>query len=427
MKRFEDILAQCIDDVSAGTSSIEECLDRHPSVRERLEPLLRLALVIGRAPDVSPSPGFKVRARVWLMEHIHGSEAVTRWPWFRNPDKMQLIPQRRFSMVHIVVAIALALSALAGGTAYAAQASLPGDALYSVKLGTEQAGMMLLGDDSARAERTLTLVERRIREMVALAERQRLQDLGLAVGKYEYALEKALTMMEQGGDVPAVMANISELVAGATARHLSVLDRVYDTVVPVEAKDAVAHARNVSANGHFHALEALARINPERAVEVNAAAAEDRLKRAGAMAERGDVDELANALWQFEAMAEFGESISRIARESGIDAARVEELIAEATFLHLEELVDVWQRAPGQAQSAIRTAVDRAMARHERAFQVLEQRGAGPPASEVTPERIQERERMRERVDQILDDSVPEALNIPGGASARCGCRGCRG
>jgi len=46
--------------------------------------------------------------------------------------------------VVVIVAIVVALSAL-GGTTYAAQDSLPGDTLYSVKLGFEEATIMLGG------------------------------------------------------------------------------------------------------------------------------------------------------------------------------------------------------------------------------------------------------------------------------------------
>lgn len=424
MKRFEDILAQCIEDVKAGRSSIDDCLDRHSLIRERLEPLLRIALEIRAVPDVRPSAGFKVRARVRLMEQIHQQGTVSRWPWFRYSNQVRLSPHSRLSMVHVIVAIALALSALAGGTAYAAQDSLPGDPLYSVKLATERAGMILPGADFARTERALNLAERRVREMVTLAERGRSQDLGLAVEKYEYALNAALARMEAIGDAAAA-AGIGELVAEATVRHLSVLDIMTDSLESVEAREAITHANYVSEAGHLQALEALARVSPVKAVEINMAAAEGRLNRAGATAERGDIDELQKALQQFAAVAGFAEDISRIAQQVGIDVTRVEELVAQASFLYLEELVDVWQRAPGEAQSAIRAAVDSAMARHERAFQALEQREAGLPASEITPERIQEREKMRERVEQIMDASVPPVLNLPGGAPTGWSCPGC--
>jgi len=327
-------------------------------------------------------------------------------------------------MVRIIVAIALALVALGGGTAYASQASLPGDALYPVKLGTEQAEMMLPGDAIARAERALSFADRRVEEMSALAEKGRSEDLGLAVEKYGYVLNMALARTRMAGDAGPAAGNTTALVAEATARHLSVLDSVYD-MVPPEAQEAIAHARNVSAMGHFRALEALARINPVRAMEINMAAAKDRLNRARATAERGDIEELEHALRQFEEMAEFGEQISQIAQEVDIEVTKVQELLAEATLIHLEALVEVWQGAPAPAQPALKRTMASALARHERAIQALEQKGVGVPASLATPEKIQEQERIRERVEQILSDATPPRVNHPGGVPPGWSCSGC--
>ena len=107
LKKFEDILAQCIEDIKAGRSSIEDCLDKYPSMREQLEPLLRIALEIREPPDVKPSPAFKVKARVQLMDQIHGRQAVTKWPWFRYYSQVKPIPYiRRFSMARVIVAVA---------------------------------------------------------------------------------------------------------------------------------------------------------------------------------------------------------------------------------------------------------------------------------------------------------------------------------
>jgi len=116
LKKFEDILVQCIEDIKAGRSSIEDCLDRYPSVREQLEPLLRIALEIRKPPDVKPSPSFKVKARVWLMDQIHGKQAVTKWPWSRYNSQVKPIPYiRRLSMARFIpaaVAIIVVLAAL---------------------------------------------------------------------------------------------------------------------------------------------------------------------------------------------------------------------------------------------------------------------------------------------------------------------------
>ena len=115
LKKFEDILVQCIEDIKTGRSSIEDCLDRYPSMREQLEPLLRIALEIREPPDVKPSPSFKVKARVWLMDQIHGRQAVTKWPWSRYDSQVKPIPYiRRLSMARVIVAAAVvSLSVLA--------------------------------------------------------------------------------------------------------------------------------------------------------------------------------------------------------------------------------------------------------------------------------------------------------------------------
>jgi len=263
LKKFEDILVQCIEDIKAGRSSIEDCLNRYPSLRERLEPLLRIALAIRETPDVKPSPAFKIRARVQLMDQIHERQTVTKWPWSRYNTQTKPIPQRRrFKMVKIIVAIVLTLSVMAGGTIYAAQDSLPGDFLYAVKLGTEQVGMMLPGDDAARGERALGFAERRVEEMVALAEMGRMDDLDLAVDKYDYALNMALTRIEEAGDRGLATGNITMLVAEATIKHLSVLDEVYD-LVPEEAKPAIARATEKALAGYDRAVQILEQLGIE--------------------------------------------------------------------------------------------------------------------------------------------------------------------
>jgi len=48
VKKLEDMFVKHIEDIEAGKSSIEDCLDRYPSIREQLGPLLRINLEIRR-------------------------------------------------------------------------------------------------------------------------------------------------------------------------------------------------------------------------------------------------------------------------------------------------------------------------------------------------------------------------------------------
>jgi len=420
LRKFEDILAECIDDVKAGKASVEDCLNRYPSTREQLEPLLRIALEIRERPDAKPSPSFKMKARVRLMYQIHGRQAETRWPWRRYHSQMKPVAYiKRFSMsmAGVILAIVLAVFGLGAGTAYASQASLPGDTLYPIKLATEQAGMMLMGDDVARAERALSLANKRVREMEALAEKGRPQDLGLAAEKYGYALNMTLAEVEQADGRGLATENITALVAEATAKHLLILDEVWDTV-PDQAKTAIAHARNMSETGREHALAVLAKNDTVGATEMNIAAMEGRLNRVRAKVQNTEAVQI--ALQQFEAMSEFGEEISQIAHEVGLNATEVEELVAEATSRHLEVLAEVYDNVPEQAQPAIEIVMSRMMIRHQRRVQALEQSGAKVPPSPAIPERIQERveERVQEQEGLQEQQQQQQMEGITGGTTS---------
>jgi Domain of unknown function (DUF5667) len=143
--------------------------------------------------------------------------------------------------VVIVLAIVLTLSTF-GSTVYAAQDSLPGDALYPVKLGMERLAMMLQGGDVSRAERALNFADKRVREMLTLTERERLGDLGVTADKYCCAMNMSLVRMEtELGKGGSHAGDIAELVAGAASQHLSTLNDLHD-IVPDEGKPAIERA-----------------------------------------------------------------------------------------------------------------------------------------------------------------------------------------
>jgi hypothetical protein len=419
LNKFEDVLVQCVEDVKAGKSSIEDCLGRYPSMREQLEPLLKIALEIQEPVDIKPSPVFKARARIWLMDQIRGRQTVTRWPWPRYNIWVNPIPYvRRFSMASIILAVILVLSAAGGGTVYAAQDSLPGDTLYPVKLGTEQVIMALPGNDVAKAERALNFVERRMGEMEALADKGRSQFLGSAVEGYGHALNMTLSRIERAGNRGLAAGNVTARVANATAQHLFVLDTVYDKV-PDVAKPAIAHARNVSQTGYFHALAALAKNNTVEATEINLAAMQGRLNRVNVSAEIGDEEATEIALGQFEAMAGFGEEIYQIAQELGLNVTEVEELVAEATGKHLAVLAEVWEKVPEQARPGIERAMANLMIHHQKRVEALEQKGKEVPSCPGIPDRVRERieERIREQEQDMPGGEMPPGQGIPGGPS----------
>ncbi len=165
MKELEQVLAQCIDDICLGRASIEDCLERYPRWRQELGPLLELAVRLPPAPDMRPSSEFRARARLALQQEIRHSKASV---WRKALDRT--LPLRRVLPVPMLALSALLLVLLAsGGLTYAAQDSLPGQALYPIKTSTEHILLLVTFNSARKAEYHLELAERRVQEMVELA------------------------------------------------------------------------------------------------------------------------------------------------------------------------------------------------------------------------------------------------------------------
>ena len=402
--KIEDILAQCIEDVKAGRSSVADCLSKYPSISKQLEPLLRIALEIREPPEVKPSAAFKVRARVQLMEQIHAKRAVTKWPWFRYTGQVKPIPyKRRFNMVAIIIAVVLAVSALGGGTAYASQGSLPGDVLYPVKLGTEQV-RLILADDATDAELWLEFANSRVGEMSALAERGRPENIDIAVNGYGEAMAMATQKMEEASGKGLGITDVSEVVALATSKHLEVLEGLLVTV-PDEAVPGIQTAIDASQTGYGNAVLALAGEKPVRAMEINLAAIEGRLNRAKAEADGNNSAGVGDAIDDIGELFKLGEEISAIAQGLGEEptALQIQTLVARATRHHLDVLTAVWAKldtlanVSGEVRAAIEQAMVVSVEGYDRAVEALEETGAlddipeEPPLPEGIPDEVKEK------------------------------------
>ena len=91
--RTEDILAACIDEVRRGRSTIEDCIGRHPELRDELQSLLETAASVS-APVVALRPEFRLRSRERLMEVMGFNQTITdpMMDRFYEPQSMIVIP-----------------------------------------------------------------------------------------------------------------------------------------------------------------------------------------------------------------------------------------------------------------------------------------------------------------------------------------------
>ena len=154
----EEILANCIEEIRSGKSTIEDCTKRYPHLGNELRSLLEIAACL-KPDEVTPSPQFKERAKMHLFDEVQPAPVKVSqplWRWYR------LTPSR----VLASVSIAMLILVIAGGsTVYAAQSSLPGDTLYPVKTGVENLQLAITTSPAVKANLYLKFAQRRIDEV----------------------------------------------------------------------------------------------------------------------------------------------------------------------------------------------------------------------------------------------------------------------
>ena len=211
--KLKDVLAACIDDVVAGHSTVEDCLDRYPRFRAELRPLLQLAARVEPVGE-PPSDAFKRRARERLLNVMASTPQV-------SPRRFRvLFPARRFSFT-TATAVAAAVILVAGTTTVlAAQGSLPNDFLYPVKTSVESLRLAFTWSPTARADYHVQLARDRAAELAEMSRRGRNIDPATLEAAIDQ-LDRAVT--EIAGLAPPYIAGRLEHLAEATADSQTLL------------------------------------------------------------------------------------------------------------------------------------------------------------------------------------------------------------
>ncbi len=309
---------------------------------------------------------------------------------------------KRKKLAMILIGCLLTASLLLSGTTYAQDEELPDPGItpdspfYFFDTLGKNIGMFFAFGPEAKARKALQYAEERLAEAQVMAVKNRVREMTRAANDYDGFMAMVNQRSEEARRQGA-SDNITERVALATSKHLSVLDSIKDKV-PEQAKAAIARARTASMNGQKNALRALAKVKPERAIDINSAAIQSRLNRAMIKATENATTEVEEALEDAAKLEEIEEEISEIAQLQGTDNATIAQRIAHATSNRLEVLAGVYEKVPAQAKAAIARAMDNSVRKYDRAIEKLSQE---VEAGEITEE-VQTLQRMREQLRERL-------------------------
>jgi len=195
-REFANIFDECLERILTGGETVEQCLASYPEHAAELEPLLQTALNAKETLEIAPRPEFRERARYQILAELRDIEE-------RQQRRFSFFGwQPRWATAAIAVLVLLVASS---GTVAAAGNSMPDQPLYPVKLATERVRLVLIPSKLGKAEYYAELVDKRVSEIVNMAEKGKLKHMEKTAERMNNQLVAMATLVRTERGAPAVL------------------------------------------------------------------------------------------------------------------------------------------------------------------------------------------------------------------------------
>ncbi len=343
------ILTNCIREIKTGRATLAECLNRYPSLRRELEPLLTIATNIQELPALKLDSNFKQVARVQLLAQTR--TARQQQPGlFTNAFNFGSPSQLAWARVVVAVLVALVLiTTLAGGTAYAAQASLPGDLLYPVKIGIEDTRLRITASSSDKVGLYLQFAHTRLLEIGKLGNVNEVKTK-LALNGYQSNLDALQDQIDKIND-SSVLAGLLNRVSVEIQNQVMFCDKLIDDN-PAQT-GLVRETSRLAVSEQVQFLNMQSQLDLLQATRANLDAMQNRLQRAQDTATTNRYQTMQEVLLQYQQFSQLGEQFLARAQNMNNQADEIEKLSLEANHGNLNILNSISEHVPQEYQNII--------------------------------------------------------------------------
>jgi hypothetical protein len=256
--------ARLIEEVARGERLLEQIKD--PELRETVRLALRLHKDPFSAPDARTRA--RIRSRVLASLRPHGATVADRVAvLFEVLAKPAPYAMR-------VLAVAAMVVTVIAGTSVVSSGSVSDDALYSVKLASEQARLALAITPEDRAMVELTIAEHRLAEATELATQGNDDDAIVATSEYGEHLANAAAELAQ---IETLTPDAQRLVLQLQQKIDTHRAAAAATVARLADSPSTASAAQVLALVAAPADRAASDLSPAAAIAAQAASATDEV------------------------------------------------------------------------------------------------------------------------------------------------------
>jgi uncharacterized membrane protein YgcG len=349
LEKIETIVTNCIREIKSGKATLVECLNRYPSRSQELEALLEVAVNIQEPPAFKLDSSYKQVAKARLLQQIKDAKQEKSRS-VADIFSFGLPPQFVWARIAVsAVVILIVISMLAGGIAYAAQDSLPGDLLYPVKIGTEDVRLLIAGDSADKVELNLKFAQSRLVEMCKLANSNE-EKTELAVNGYRENLDAAMEQIRRISDAPTLTKSLGGALEDMQ-NQIILCDNAMDASPAY--LEPVREASTLSINEQVELLNMLSQQNILQAAQINLDAMQNRLQRAQTKANDNRYETMQEVLLQYQQLGQLGEQILQSAQTANDHSVEIEELSLQALSSCLDILDSISQQSPQEHQNSI--------------------------------------------------------------------------
>lgn len=240
---FARILDDCITKVQSGEGTIDDCLQGHSQYAEALAPLLEVARATrAHLSPQGPDEAFVEPSKIRVMNQIRAAQRSRPTPERKDVRRRKWILRPAFALMSFLVAFALL--AASSGAVYASSGAIPGDALYIVKRGVEEARLVFTFDPDMDRTLLLQFADRRLDEVEEALSLDREEDAWSALVEYEKTVGELLHLVNSSSIEEGALDQIQTHLWS----HQVVLERV-KSKAPPQAQEALNHALERSQHG----------------------------------------------------------------------------------------------------------------------------------------------------------------------------------
>ncbi|MGD2163164.1 MAG: DUF5667 domain-containing protein [Anaerolineales bacterium] len=254
-RELDRLVDECFTRMQTDGWSVEQCLDAYPQYREVLKPLLLMGTALqSHLSPAPPASQFARNSRIRIENQMRSRMSAKRRRLTPSPSRqVRWYLRPAYMLASLTLVIALLASGF--GVVNASAASLPGDALYGVKLAREQLALTLSLTEEGDQDLLAEFAEERLEEAEALIEENRLEDLPTALQGFEHRMDELEGLTNENEDFePGSLEHLQSRLEN----HIQVLQGVLDNA-PEQAREALQNALEKSS----HAREVLESVHGE--------------------------------------------------------------------------------------------------------------------------------------------------------------------